>query len=136
MSKSEVILDVKAKKDRGIIKAIGSVLFAIIASSHHWVHTLLIALGLTTLSSSLLSLSPSTKIIFLLVSLVVSVWFILVAKRKWSYDRPSAWVYLISSIISIILVITSLPQAISAVIPPSQQQQQQQPQQQKDIHGH
>lgn len=132
MSKSEVVQDVK--KNRGIIKAIGSVLFAIIASSHHWVHTLLIALGLTTLSSGLLSLSPSTKIIFLLVSLVISAWFIRFAKRKWSYDRPAAWVYLISSIISIILVITSLPQAISAVIPPSQQQQQ--TQQPKDIHGH
>lgn len=95
MSKSEVVQDVK--KNRGIIKAIGSVLFAIIASSHHWVHTLLIALGLTTLSSGLLSLSPSTKIIFLLVSLVISAWFIRVAKRKWSYDRPAAWVYLISS---------------------------------------
>ena len=128
MNKSEAVQD--RKKDKGIIKAIGSVLFAIIASSHHWVHTLLIALGLTTLSSGLLSLSPSTKIIFLLVSLVISAWFIRVAKRKWSNDRPAAWVYLISSIISIILVITSLPQAISAVIPPSQQQQQ------KDIHGH
>ena len=132
MSKSEVVQDVK--RNRGIIKAICSVLFAIIASSHHWVHTLLIALGLTTLSSGLLSLSPSTKIIFLLVSFVISVWFLSVAKRKWSYDRPAAWVYLISSIISIILLITSLPQAISAVIPPSQQQQQMQ--QQKDIHGH
>ena len=100
-----------------------SALLAVIASSHHWVHTLLLALGLTTLSSNLLSFSPSTKIIFLLVSLVVSAWFIHIAKRKWNYDRPSAWVYLISSIISIVLVITALPQAISAVLPPSQQQQ-------------
>ncbi len=130
MNKSKAVQN--RKKDKGIIKAIGSVLFAVIASSHHWVHTLLIALGLTTLSSSLLSLSPPTKIIFLLVSLVVSAWFIRVAKRKWSYDRPSAWVYLISSIISIVMVITALPQAISDVIPQSQQQQQQQ----KDIHGH
>lgn len=128
MNKSEAVQN--RKKDKGIIKAIGSVLFAVIASSHHWVHTLLIALGLTTLSSSLLSLSPPTKIIFLLVSLVVSAWFIRVAKRKWSYDRPSALVYLISSIISIVMVITALPQAISDVIPQSQQQQQ------KDIHGH
>ncbi|WP_075367006.1 hypothetical protein [Desulfosporosinus metallidurans] len=125
MKKSEVL---ERKKGKGIIKATGSVLLAIIASSHHWVHTLLLALGLTTLSSSLLSLSPPTKIIFLLVSLVVSLWFIHIAKRKWIYDRPSAWVYLISSIISIVLVITALPQAISDVLPPSQPQQQQLPQ--------
>lgn len=126
MKKNEAVQE--GKKGKGIIKGIGSVLLAVIASSHHWVHTLLLALGLTTLSSSLLSLSPPTKIIFLLVSLVVSAWFIHIAKRKWSYDRPAAWVYLISSIISIVLVITALPQAISAVLPPSQQQQQQLPQ--------
>lgn len=90
MKKSEVVQG--SIKGKGIIKATGSVLLAIIASSHHWVHILLLALGLTTLSSSLLSLSPSTKIIFLFVSLVVSAWFIHIAKRKWSYDRPSAWV--------------------------------------------
>ena len=88
MNKSEAVQN--RKKDKGIIKAIGSVLFAIVASSHHWVHTLLIALGLTTLSSSLLSLSPPVKIVFLLVSLVFSAWFIRVAKRKLSYDRPAA----------------------------------------------
>jgi len=132
MKKSETVQE--RKQGKGFIKGIGSVLLAVIASSHHWVHTLLLALGLTTFSSSLLSLSPPTKLIFLLVSLVVSAWFIHIAKRKWSYDRPSAWVYLISSIISIALVITSLPQAVSAVLPPSQQQQQQQPG--KDIHGH
>lgn len=126
MKKSEAVKE--RKKGKGIIKGIGSVLLAVIASSHHWVHTLLLALGLTTLSSSLLSLSPPTKIIFLLVSLVVSAWFIHISKRKWSYDRPSAWVYLISSIISIVLVITALPQAISDVLPPSQAQQQQPPQ--------
>lgn len=126
MKQSEVVQE--RKKGKGIIKGIGSVLLAVIASSHHWVHTLLLALGLTTLSSSLLSLSPPTKIIFLLVSLVVSAWFIHIAKRKWSYDRPSAWVYLISSIISIVLLITALPQAISEVLPPSQAQQQQLPQ--------
>jgi len=129
MNKNEAVQE--RKKDKGIIKAIGSVLFAVIASSHHWVHTLLIALGLTTLSSSLLSLSPPIKIIFLLVSLVFSAWFIRVAKHKWSNDRPAAWVYLISSIISIVMVMTALPQAISDVFPPSQQQQQE-----KDIHGH
>ncbi len=128
MNKSEAVRD--EKKDRGIIKGIGSVIFAIIASSHHWVHTLLVALGLTTLSTSLVSLSPPTKLIFLVVSLLVSAWFIRVAKRRWSYDRPSAWVYLISSIISIVLVITALPQTISALTPPSQQQQNQQ----EDIH--
>ncbi|MDA8228615.1 MAG: hypothetical protein M0T74_13130 [Desulfitobacterium hafniense] len=128
MNKSETVQN--EKKDKGILKGIGSVLFAIIASSHHWVHTLLIALGLTTFSTSLLSLSPPIKLIFLLVSLLVSAWFIRVAKRRWSYDRPSAWVYLISSIISIVLVITALPQTISTLTQPFQQQQIQQ----NDIH--
>lgn len=27
------------RKDRGILKGIGSILLAIVASSHHWVHT-------------------------------------------------------------------------------------------------
>ena len=64
MKKSEVVQERKTSK--GIIKGIGSVLLAVIASSHHWVHTLLLALGLTTLSSSLISLSPPTKVIFLI----------------------------------------------------------------------
>lgn len=98
----------------------------IIPSSHHWVHTFLLALGLTTLSSSLLSFSPPVKIVFLMVFLVVSTWFIYIAKRKWSYDRPAAWVYLISSIILTVLVITALLQAIADILPPLQPQQEQQ----------
>lgn len=117
------------KKERTLLKAIGSVLFAFIASSHHWLHTLLIALGFTTLGSGLLLLSPSIKIIFLLVSLLVSGWFIIVAKRKWNHNRPSAWVYLISSIISIILVVSAIPQTINELntekTSPQQQEQQQ-----------
>jgi hypothetical protein len=61
------------KKEKGILKAIGSVLIAIFASSHHWVHTLLIALGLTSLGTGLFSLSPWVKIVFMLISLVISV---------------------------------------------------------------
>lgn len=113
------------KNDRSLIKAIGSVLLAIIASSHHWVHTLLLALGLTTLSTGLLGFSPSIRIVFLLISLLVSLWFIFTAKRIWGYNRPSAWVYLISSIISIALVFTAVPQTISVLSQSSQQQQQQ-----------
>ena len=93
----------------GILKGIGSILLAIVASSHHWVHTLLIALGLTTLGTGLLSISPTTKLIFMLISLVVSIWMIFVALKKWNHNRPAAWVYLISSIISIILVATAIP---------------------------
>lgn len=117
------------KKERTLLRAIGSVLFAIIASSHHWLHTLLIALGLTTLGAGLVSLPPALKAVFLLVSLVFSIWFIIVAKRKWHGNRPAAWVYLISSVISIVLVITAIPQTITALTQPAQQQQlQQQPQ--------
>ena len=101
------------KKEKGILKAIGSVLLAIVASSHHWVHTLLIALGLTTLGSGLLSLSPGVKLGFMLVSLLVSVWMIRVALRKWHHHRSVAWVYLISSIVSIVIVLTALPQVIA-----------------------
>lgn len=103
----------KTKKDRPFLKAFGSVLLAIIASSHHWVHTLLLALGLTTLGAGLFSVSPLVKIVFLFVSLFVSIWFLVVAKRKWHKHRPAAWVYLISSIISIVIVVSSLPQTFS-----------------------
>lgn len=114
------------KKERAILKSIGSVLFAIFASAHHWLHTLFIALGLTSLGTGLFSLSPSVKIIFLLISLLLSTWFIGVAKRKWHKDRPAAWVYLVSSIISILLVATALPQAISGILKQPQQQIDQQ----------
>lgn len=124
--KSETVQE-KKDKSKSIFKAIGSVLFAIIASSHHWLHTLLIALGLSTLSTGLFSLSPSIKFAFLILSVIFSLGFILLAKRKWSYDRPSAWVYLISSLISIVLVVTALPQTFKAL---NQQPQQQQ----EDIH--
>ena len=124
--KSETVQE-KKDKSKSIFKAIGSVLFAIIASSHHWLHTLLIALGLSTLSTGLFSLSPSIKFAFLILSVIFSLGFILLAKRKWSYDRPSAWAYLISSLISIVLVVTALPQTFKAL---NQQPQQQQ----EDIH--
>ncbi len=122
--------NVQGKKDKSMFKAIGSILFAIIASSHHWLHTLLIALGLSTLSTGLFSLSPPIKFAFLLLSFIFSTWFILLAKRKWSYDRPSAWVYLISSLISIVLVVTALPQTFTALNQSSPQLLQQE----KDSH--
>ncbi len=115
----------------------GSVLFAIIASSHHWLHTLLIALGLTTLGTGLLSLPPSIRLILLVISLILSVWFLRVAKVKWSRNRPAAWVYLISSLISIILVITAIPDTLTSVYPknePVQQQEQQQNTEQQHNH--
>jgi hypothetical protein len=100
------------KKGKNIFKAIGSILFAIIASSHHWVHTLLIALGLTTLGSGLLSLSPSIKIALMTVSLIISIWMIWSAIRKWNHHRSTACIYLASSIISIVIVITALVQTV------------------------
>lgn len=117
------------KKERTFLKAAGSVLFAIVASSHHWIHTLLIALGLTTLGTSLLAMPPFIRLLFLLISLALSIWFLRVTKKKWSKDRPAAWVYLISSIISIILVITAIPDTITSLNQPDpvQQQDQQQP---------
>ncbi len=120
------------KKERTFLKAVGSVLFAIIASSHHWIHTLLIALGLTTLGTSLLAMPPSIKLVFLVISLALSIWFLRVAKKKWSKDRPAAWVYLISSIISIILVITAIPDTITSLNQPDPVQQQDQQQQPKE----
>ncbi|GER71889.1 hypothetical protein BpJC7_31920 [Weizmannia acidilactici] len=99
-------------KGKNIFKAIGSILFAIIASSHHWVHTLLIALGLTTLGSGLLSLSPSIKITFMAISLMISIWMIWSAIRKWNHHRSTAWIYLVSSIISIVIVATALVQTV------------------------
>ena len=114
----------------------GSVLFAIIASSHHWLHTLLIALGLTTLGTRLLSLPPSISLVFLIISLILSVWFIRVAKLKWSRNRPAAWVYLISSLISIILVITAIPDTITSVYTPDPVKQQEKQQNTEQQHNH
>ncbi|GEQ21798.1 hypothetical protein CBU02nite_23040 [Clostridium butyricum] len=113
------------KSEKTILKAIGSVLFAIIASSHHWIHTLLIAIGLTSLGAGLLALPPSLKAGFLMVSLIFSIWFIMVSRRKWSSDRPAAVVYLISSLISIVLVITAIPKTIGEFYQTSQPQRQQ-----------
>ncbi|MBM4764623.1 hypothetical protein [Bacillus sp. B15-48] len=123
-----------SKKERTFIKAAGSVLFAIIASSHHWLHTLLIALGLTSLGAGLIAMPPTIRLIFLLVSLALSVWFIIVAKRKWFRDRPAAWVYLISSLLSIVLVMTAIPDTITSLNQPVQQEQEV-PEQHKE-HGH
>jgi predicted permease len=103
----------KPKKERALLKATGSILLAIIASSHHWLHTLLIALGLTTLGAGLLSMPPFIKLVFLLFSLAFSIWFIMIAKRKWSRNRPAASVYFISSIISMIIVFTAIPDTIA-----------------------
>ena len=116
------------KSEKTILKATGSVLFAIIASAHHWLHTLLIALGLTTLGAGLLALPPALKAVFLLVSLIFSVWFIIVSRRKWISDRPVALVYLISSIISIVLVTAAVPKTITSFSQstlPTQQSQHQ-----------
>ncbi|MBY3621392.1 hypothetical protein CA600_28500 [Paenibacillus sp. VTT E-133280] len=114
------------KKERTLLKSISSVLFALFASAHHWLHTLLIALGLTSLGAGLFSMAPSLKLIFLVISLLLSIWFIVVAKRRWKKDRPAAWVYFISSIISIILVITAVPQSISDFLDKPVQQNNQQ----------
>jgi phosphoglycerol transferase MdoB-like AlkP superfamily enzyme len=127
------------KKEKTILKAIGSVLFAIIASSHHWLHTLLIALGLTTLGTSLLAMPPSIRLVFLLISLTLSIWFIRVARKRWNRNRPAAWVYLISSLISIILVFTAIPDSISSFNQPDpvqQQEPQQLPEQDHDHNSH
>lgn len=113
------------KKDKPVLKSIGSIALAVIASSHHWLHTLLIAMGLTSLGAGLISLSPSIKVIFLFFSLAISILFLRVSRKKSHRDRGAAWVYLISSIISIILVTTALPQMIADFDQAPQEQQQQ-----------
>lgn len=104
----------KSKKEKGILSAIGSILVAIFASSHHWLHTLLIAMGLTTLGTGLLTLSPWVKLLVMLISLVISGLMIRASVQKWNHHRSVSWVYLISSIISIIIVLSALFQAISS----------------------
>lgn len=111
------------KKERALLKAIPSVLLAIIASSHHWLHTLLITLGLTTLGAGFLAMPPIIKLAFLLISLAFSLWYIFVAKRNWSRNRPAAWVYIISSIISIIIVFTAIPDTIASLKQPDNVEQ-------------
>jgi hypothetical protein len=112
--------ELEQKKEKGILKAIGSILIAIVASSHHWLHTLLIALGLTSLGTGLLSLPPWIKIGFMLFSLFISILMLRVAKRKWNHHRSVSWVYLISSILSIIIVLTSLLQVFTSNDPNQQ----------------
>ncbi|MCL6588054.1 MAG: hypothetical protein K6T72_16385, partial [Anoxybacillus sp.] len=108
-------VDTPSGEKKSIFKAIGSILFAIIASSHHWVHTLLIALGLTTLGSGLFSMSPSVKISLMAVSLIISIWMTWSAISKWNHHRSIAWIYLVSSIISIVIVVTALFQTVTEI---------------------
>jgi hypothetical protein len=113
------------KEEKGILKAIGSILIAIVASSHHWLHTLLIALGLTSLGTGLLSLPPWIKIGFMLFSFFISIMMLRVAKRKWNHHRSVSWVYLISSILSIIIVLASMLQVFTNNNPSQQNHDQQ-----------
>ena len=123
------------KRDKVILKSIGSIVLAIIASSHHWLHTLLIALGLTTLGAGLFAIPPAYKAVFLLISLTFSIWFLIVSKRKWNRNRPVAFVYLISSLISIVLVLTAIPETITSLNQSEQQDQQKQSEQQQHDHN-
>lgn len=108
----------KSNRGKALLKTIGSVLFAIIATSHHWLHILLISVGLTSIGAVLFNMPPLLKIILLAISLVISIRFTFVAKRKWTHERPVAWVYAISSILSIVIVFSAVPQTISAIIQP------------------
>lgn len=74
--------------------------------------------------------------LFCLVRHFPFLWFIRVSKRKWAKDRPAAWVYLISSLISIILVFTAIPNTITSFTQPTQQQEQQPTQEQPQEHNH
>ncbi|MCM3800159.1 hypothetical protein M4A92_16320 [Caldibacillus thermoamylovorans] len=44
------------------------------------------------------------------------------AKRKWPLNRPASWVYLLSSIISIILVLSAIPDTLNSLEQPSYQE--------------
>jgi hypothetical protein len=113
----------KSNRGKTILKTTGSVLFAIIATSHHWLHILLISVGLTSIGAVLFNMPPFLKVTLLIISLIISIRFIFVAKRKWSSERPVAWVYAISSILSIVIVFSAVPQTISTIIqPPSSTQ--------------
>lgn len=113
----------KSNRGKTLLKTIGSVLFAIIATSHHWLHILLISVGLTSIGAVLFNMPPLLKVILLIISLVISIRFLFVAKRKWRHERPVAWVYAISSILSIVTVFSAVPQTINSIIqPPSNTQ--------------
>lgn len=115
----------KSTQGKTWLKSIGSVLFAIIATSHHWLHLLLISVGLTSVGAFLIDMPSILKIILLILSLVISIRFIFVAKRKWRDERSVAWVYVVSSILSIVIVFSAVPQTIYAMIqPPSNTQNQ------------
>lgn len=46
------------------------------------------------------------------ISLMISIWMIWSAIRKWNHHRSTAWIYLVSSIISIVIVATALVQTV------------------------
>ncbi|WP_353948382.1 hypothetical protein ABNN70_00475 [Sporolactobacillus sp. Y61] len=128
MRKRALESDSDAKKSgqgKTWLKSIGSVLFAILATSHHWLHVLLISVGLTSIGAFLFNMSPLLKMILLIVSLLISVQFIFVAKRKWRHERSIAWVYAISSILSIVIVFSAIPQTIATFVQPSPDTQNQ-----------
>jgi uncharacterized membrane protein (UPF0182 family) len=106
----------KSNRGKTVLKTIGSVFFAIIATSHHWLHMLLISVGLTSIGAVLFNMPPLLRIILLVISLAISIRFIFVAKRKWRHERPVAWVYVISSILSIVIVFSAVPQTINTII--------------------
>lgn len=106
----------KPGRGKALLKSIISILFAIIATSHHWLHVLLISLGLTSVGAALFNLPPVLRIVLLFISLAVSIRFIFVAKRKWKRERSVAWVYVVSSILSIVIVFSVVPQTVSTII--------------------
>lgn len=108
----------KSGREKTWLKSAGSVLFAIIATSHHWLHVLLISIGLTSIGAALFNMPPVLKIILLLISLAISIRFMFAAKRKWKLERSVAWVYVISSLLSIVIVFSAIPQTVGAIIQP------------------
>lgn len=102
---------------KAIGSSIGSILIAIVASSHHWVHMLLIALGLGAVGAGLFTMPIPIRIGLVAVSVAVSIGMLFVAWHKRTKNKAVAWVYFISSIVSLVIIGTSLPTLVQSAAP-------------------
>ncbi|MCL6444449.1 MAG: hypothetical protein K6T83_13525 [Alicyclobacillus sp.] len=103
--------------EKAIGSSIGSILIAIVTSSHHWVHMLLIALGLGAVGAGLFTMPIPIRIGLLVVSVVVSIGMLFVAWRKRTNNKAVAWVYFISSVVSLVIIATSVPTLVQSAAP-------------------
>lgn len=98
-------------------RSVGSILIAIVASSHHWLHMLLLTLGLGVLGVGITTMPLTLRIVLVVFSFVVSIGMLFVAWRKRIHNKVVAWVYFFSSVLSLVILATSLPVLVQTNTP-------------------